>query len=166
LLAIVLIAAAILPKDFKVERTIIIEQTVDKVYNYLRFLKHQEEYGVWYQMDKNMKKTYKGTDGKEGFISSWESKNEDVGAGSQEIVKLVDNKEILTKLRFTKPFESESYSYFHTISVSESKTKIVWGLKGSFPYPMNLMLLFMDMDKALGKDLDGGMAGLKRKIVN
>jgi hypothetical protein len=32
------------------------------------------------------------------------------------------------------------------------------------PYPMNTMLLFMNMDGMLGKDLEGGLTNLKAKL--
>jgi len=34
------------------------------------------------------------------------------------------------------------------------------------PYPMNLMLLFIDMDAELGKNLQGGLDNLKAILEN
>jgi len=34
-------------------------------------------------------------------------------------------------------------------------------MKGHMNYPMNLMLLFMDMEQMIGKDFDQGLANLK-----
>jgi hypothetical protein len=36
-----------------------------------------------------------------------------------------------------------------------------WGFNGKMPYPMNLMLAFMNMDEMLGKDLQDGLNNLK-----
>ena len=71
-------------------------------------------------------------------MSSWDSKKEDVGAVSQEIVKLTKNQKIETKLRFTKPFESGSDSNFILSKTKSNQTQVKWGLKGSFPYTMNV----------------------------
>lgn len=40
-------------------------------------------------------------------------------------------------------------------------TIVKWSFEGSMSYPMNLMLLFVDMDAELGKDLKGGLDNLK-----
>jgi hypothetical protein len=41
---------------------------------------------------------------------------------------------------------------------------VLWGFKGKMPYPMNLMLLCMNMDKMLGKDLGTGLQNLKSTL--
>ncbi len=48
-----------------------------------------------------------------------------------------------------------------TESSSENATKVKWGFSGRMDYPMNLMLLFMNMEEMLGKDLDKGLQNLK-----
>jgi hypothetical protein len=48
-----------------------------------------------------------------------------------------------------------------TESMSDSSTKVKWGFNGSMAYPMNLMLLFMDMEEMLGNDLQQGLDNLK-----
>ena len=50
--------------------------------------------------EPDMKKTYQGTDGTVGFISTWESKKENVGAGEQEIVNMIDGERIDMKTSF------------------------------------------------------------------
>jgi len=161
IITIVLVAAAFLPKEFSAERSIEINQSNEIVYAYLHLLKNQENYSVWGKIDPKIKKSFKGIDGKVGFVSTWKSKKESVGAGSQEIIKLVKNQRIDTKLRFTSPFESESDSRILTQKINKSKTKVSWRLKGSFPYPVNIFLLITDMDKELGKELVNGLKNLK-----
>lgn len=40
--------------------------------------------------------------------------------------------------------------------------KVKWGFSGKWDYPMNIMGLFMDMDKAVGSDFQTGLENLKR----
>ena len=61
------------------------------------------------------------------------------------------------KLRFKIPFEAQDDAYMTTETITENQTKVKWGFKGSMPYPMNLMILFCDMDKMIGKDLATGL---------
>ena len=164
ILATALIAAIFIPKDYVVEREIVINQPKNLVFDYLKHLKNQETYSVWYKMDKNMIKTYEGVDANVGFVSAWKSKNENVGEGSQEITKIVDGERIEFKLLFKEPMESENQIYITTTSVTESSTKVKWGFKGSFPYPMNLFKLFIDIEGAVGKDFKGGLKNLKKEL--
>lgn len=147
-----------------VEREIIINKPKAEVFEYIKFLRNQDNYSKWNMMDPDMKKTYKGTDGTIGFISAWESKMENVGAGEQEIVNMIDGERIDMKLRFKVPFESQNDAYMITEDMSNNQTKVKWGFKGAFPYPFNLMGLFMDMEKAVGGDLEVGLQNLKNLL--
>ncbi len=112
-------------------------------------------------MDPAMKKSYRGTDGTVGFVSHWESDNEEVGWGEQEIKKITEGERIDFELRFLKPFEATEPAYMATESINENQTKVKWGFSGHFSYPMNLMLLFYDMEKMIGDDLQNGLGKLK-----
>ncbi|WP_244270376.1 SRPBCC family protein [Christiangramia echinicola] len=106
IIAIPLILALFVPKSYEVERNIIIDQPKQEVFNYVKYLKNQDNYSKWASMDPDMEKTYSGTDGTVGFVSAWNSENEEVGKGEQEIVKLEDGERIDFELRFYEPFES------------------------------------------------------------
>src|SRR5690349_10351936 len=90
LVAIPLVAAIFITKDYAVERSVNISKPVHHVYDYLKHLKNQDHYNVWVRMDPGMEKKYTGTDGSIGFISAWDSKDDNVGKGEQEIVKLAE----------------------------------------------------------------------------
>lgn len=164
IIAIPLVVALFVKKDYVVEREIIINKPKAEVFEYIKFLKNQDNYSKWNMMDPDMKKTYQGTDGTVGFISAWESKKENVGAGEQEIVNMIDGERIDMKLRFKVPFESQNDAYMITEDMSNNQTKVKWGFKGAFPYPFNLMGLFMDMEKAVGGDLEVGLQNLKNLL--
>ncbi len=79
IICLLLITAAFTKKEYSVERDITINKSKDSVFNYIKYLKNQNDYSKWASMDKNMKKEFVGTDGTPGFISSWDSDNKDVG---------------------------------------------------------------------------------------
>ncbi|MDQ6473071.1 SRPBCC family protein [Flavobacterium sp. LHD-80] len=164
IIAIVLIAAAIMPKDYAVEREITINKPVDSVFNYVRSLKNQNEFSVWANLDPKMKSTYTGTDGAVGSISAWESEVKDVGVGEQEITKITEGKRIDFALRFKEPMNDTAVGFMSTESVAENQTKVKWGISGVMPYPMNIMLPMMKMDQMIGKDLQKGLENLKNKL--
>lgn len=161
IIAIPLIIALFVKKDFAAEREVVINKPKDEVFAYIKSLKNQDNFSKWASMDPNMKKTYTGTDGTVGFISAWESDNDDVGAGEQEIKKIVEGERIDYELRFKEPFPSVSPAYMSTETVGEGQTKVKWGFSGSMNYPMNIMMLFMDMEKMIGDDFSQGLGTLK-----
>jgi uncharacterized membrane protein len=164
LLTTALATALFLKKKYHVEREVTINKPKSEVFNYLKYLKNQDNFSVWAKMDPNMKSEYKGTDGTVGFISAWESDNKNVGKGEQEIKNIIDGERIDYELRFLKPWKAINPAYITTEEVSINKTKIKWGIHGKMDFPMNLMLLFMNMEKMIGKDFQTGLDNLKNVL--
>src|SRR4051812_46616730 len=91
LIAIVLIAAAFMKKDFIIVREVTIAKPRQEMFSYIRVLKNQVNYSKWVMMDPTAKMEYRGTDGAVGSISAWDSENKNVGKGEQEIMKIAEN---------------------------------------------------------------------------
>ena len=166
IVALLLILAAFTKKGYSVEREISINQPKQQVFDYLKFLKNQDNFSKWATMDANMKKSYQGTDGTVGFISAWDSENKNVGKGEQEITKIDEGKRIDYQIRFIKPFAGVANAYMTIESRSKQETLVNWGFDSKMKYPMNLMLLFMSMDKMIGRDFDTGLKKLKSILEN
>lgn len=160
IIAALLIARLFIPKGMKATREIVINKSNTEVFNYIKQLKNQDNYSKWGSMDPNMKKDYKGTDATVGFVSAWEG-NKKVGVGEQEITGIEEGKKLSTELRFIKPFKSVAQSSMTTEAVDNNSTKVSWGFEGSMNYPMNVMKLFMNMEKSIGNDFSTGLQNLK-----
>src|SRR5690606_41715688 len=106
LIAIPLIIALCLKKDYAVEREIAINRPKQEVFDYVKHHKNQDNYSRWAMMDPDMKTTYRGTDATAGFVSAWDSEDKNVGAGEQEIKKITEGERIDFELRFIRPIES------------------------------------------------------------
>ncbi|NJK95833.1 MAG: SRPBCC family protein [Bacteroidales bacterium] len=166
IIAIPMIVALFVKKEYAVEREILINKPKHEVFGYIKYLRNQDNFSKWATMDPNMKKSYRGTDGTVGFVSAWESNQDDVGTGEQEIKKITEGERIDYELRFIKPFESTEAAYMITETVSESQTTVKWGFSGRMDYPMNLMMLFMDFEKMIGNDFETGLNRLKTELEN
>ena len=153
-------------KDYAVEREITINKPAERVFNYIKYLKNQDNYSKWAMMDPGMKKEFRGTDGTVGFVSAWESDNKKVGKGEQQISGIREGERIDMKLHFIKPWEGKADAHMVTEDIGAAQTKVKWGLKSRMNYPMNTMMLFMNMDSMLGKDLEVGLAKLKTLLEN
>lgn len=157
---LILILAVIAPKTYNVSRSIEINQPKDVVFAHLKSLKKQNEWSPWAKRDPNMQERFTGTDGEVGAINYWNG-NRQVGEGEQEITKIVEGERVESQLRFLKPFKSTSDAYLVTESVGSDKTKVIWGFSGQNKFPMSIMMMFMSMDKAVGKDFEEGLSNLK-----
>ena len=160
IIALALITALFVSKDMKSSREIVINKPKAEVFGYIKLLKNQDNFSKWGKLDPNMKKEYRGTDGTPGFVSAWEG-NKEVGKGEQEIKNVVEGEKLETELRFIKPFESKATAVMTTTAIDSAHTKVSWSFDSKMAYPMNLMKLFMDMEKMVGDDFSTGLANLK-----
>ncbi|ADY27975.1 MULTISPECIES: SRPBCC family protein [Cellulophaga] len=165
LVVLVVILAVVAPKSFNVYRSIDITKSKDEVFNYVLLVKNQEIWSPWAKKDPNMARKYTGTDGTVGFTSYWNG-NKEVGEGEQEITNIINGERIDGELRFFKPFKSTSDCYFKFYDLENNTTRVTWGFSGKNTFPMSIMMLFMNMDKAVGKDFEEGLLALKLALEN
>ena len=163
IVVLVLLLALIAPKTYDVFRSVEIKRPKAEVFDHLKYLKKQDEWSPWAKKDPNMKKSYTGTDGEVGCVSHWTG-NKDVGEGEQEITKIIPGERIEGELRFFKPWKSTSDCYFNVDDGSDGTTRVTWGFSGKNKFPMSIMMLFMSMDKMVGKDFEEGLATLKAQM--
>jgi len=165
LIALIGFLGLIAPKRYEVYRSIIIKRPISEVFEYLKFVKNQDHWSPWKKKDPDMKQTFEGIDGEVGFVSKWEG-NKTVGSGEQEIKNIIHNDSIETELRFFKPWKSQSDAYLRVVDVNDEETKVIWGFSGKNKFPFSIFMLFMNMDKAVGKDFDEGLQSLKQILEN
>lgn len=157
IILLIALLAFVIPTAFEHKAEIVINKPKTEVFEYLKSLKNQNNWGVWNQMDPEMKQVFTGTDASVGFISAWEGKK--AGKGAQEIKKITEGERIDLELRFEKPFKVTNSVYYTTTTVEGNKTKVVWVMYGNSPRPFNIMFLLMK--GALLKDFNKGLANLK-----
>jgi uncharacterized protein YndB with AHSA1/START domain len=159
LVAVLLIVGLFVGTDFAVEREVIINKPKDDVFQYVRYLRNHDNFSKWATMDPKMKKDYRGTDGTVGFVSAWESENQDVGKGEQEIKKITQGERIDVEIRMRSPFQSTDPAYMTTESVGANQTRVKSGYLGKMNYPTNLLCPFIA--EKIGKDMQAGLTNLK-----
>jgi uncharacterized membrane protein len=161
IIALVLITGLFINGKYAVEREVTINKPKQEVFDYVKYLKNQNKFSVWAKIDPAMKTEFRGEDASVGFVSAWDSENPDAGKGEQKIVKIVEGERIDYEIHFIEPIESTDFAFMTFESTSENATKVKWGFHGTMKYPMNLMLLFTNMEKMLAPDLQNGLSNLK-----
>jgi len=164
IVVLLLVVALFTKKDYALERHITINKPAAQVFDYVKHLKNMDHYNKWVMIDPAMRKDYRGTDGTEGFAYAWDSDNKQAGQGEQVITKIVENNRVDIRITFIKPFAGVADTYIITHAVDANTTSLTWGFSSKMAYPMNIMLLFVDMAEMLGKDLNITLNNLKQIV--
>lgn len=155
IIVILVIAMFAIGEKYHYEKTVMINAPIEKVWNNANSMKSFNLWNPWLKLDPAMKMDYFGNSGTVGDGYSWDSKNDEAGAGKQTIVEIEPMKKIKTEMIFLRPFEGESTSNL-IFSPEGNSTKVTWDLDTEIEYPMNFMKLFMDdqMDKSYSEGLN------------
>jgi hypothetical protein len=153
IIVIPFIVALFVKKDFVSEAELTINRPKQEVFEYIKYIKNQDNFGVWQLSDPDMKTTSEGTDGTVGFKYSWDGKK--TGKGSQAITNIVDGERMESSLDFG--FGEPVKGYFILKEISPDETSVTWGIEGKSPYPWNFFGLFMNMNN----DFEVGLKNLK-----
>ena len=158
IIALLLIIALFMKKEHYVKREIIINAPRQKVFDYLKLLKNQDQFNKGAMADPDRKREFKGTDGTVGYIYAW-SGNKNAGEGEKEIKNIIEGKRIETEIRFVKPMATSASIIMETESLSDNQTKVSMSNAGTLKYPMNIMIPMAE--KMFAKDMDISLSTLK-----
>ncbi|MEM6842511.1 MAG: SRPBCC family protein [Bacteroidota bacterium] len=157
-----LVAAVFLPSSYHVERSVVIQEPINKVYPQVSNLNHWSAWNPWTEADPTVENTIQGSGHEVGSVWAWNG--EKIGVGSLTIQELEPNKFIQSRLVFEEPqmFESDDIWKFEQ---TESGTRVTWINEGNLAYPVDRVFgLFID--GMLGKDFERGLTNLKHVTEN
>ncbi len=158
IIALLLIIALFMKREHYVNREIIINAPRQKVFDYIKLLKNQDEFNKHAMAAPDRKREFKGTDGTVGYIYAW-SGNKNAGVGEKEIKNIIEGKRIETEIRFVKPMTATASIIMETESLSDNQTKVTWSNAGRLKYPVNIFIPMME--KSVAKDMDSSLSTLK-----
>lgn len=152
IIAIPLIVALFVPNESTSKGEIVINKPKQEVFEYIKYVKNQDNFGKWQLSDPDMKTTSEGTDGTVGFKYSWDS--EKLGKGAQVITNIIENERMESDMFFYDFDDTPSKAFFTVEEKSPNETIVKWGVSWDTPYPWNLMSLFYNMDKDFNEGLE------------
>jgi len=158
IIALLLLIALFMKREHYVKREIIINAPRQKVFDYLKLLKNQDEFNKHAMADSDRKREFKGTDGTVGYIYAW-SGDKNAGVGEKEIKNIIEGKKIEMEIRFLKPMTVTATIIMEMESLSDDQTKVYWSNAGTLKYPINIMIPMME--KHVVKDMDSSLLTLK-----
>jgi uncharacterized protein YndB with AHSA1/START domain len=162
LLALVIgILAALAPKEFKVERSVVVNAPAEIVFNNINSWAAFQQWNPWSDLDPNMKIETEGNDGEVGSVYRWAG-TDDVGKGEMRKTLVEQNKRIEYDLIFTEPWEDRNNGFMQ-MEPDGDGFKVTWGFWGNNNFPKNIMGMLLNMDAMIGKDFEKGLEKFKAK---
>jgi hypothetical protein len=158
LIAGILIYASTKPDTFRVERSISIKASPEKIFPFIN------DFHLWdawtpYNKDPAMKKIYSGSDSGKGAHYAWEG-NKDAGVGDITISETTPPNKLVFDLHMVKPFEGRNVAEINLRPAGDS-TIVTWSLVDKHNLMLKIVSLFVNLDNTIGKDYEVGLANLK-----
>lgn len=156
----VLVAAALQPDTFRIQRSTLVNAPPEKVFALIDDFHAWGSWSPWEKLDPGLRRTHSGAPRGQGAVYAWEG-NPKVGSGRMEILESTPPSRLLIKLDFLKPFEAHNQAEF-SFTAEGGSTRVVWAMTGPQAFPMKAMGLFMNMDRMVGSDFEKGLASIKQ----
>lgn len=164
ILAGFVIVAAVKSEDYLIKRDIVINAKPEAIFSIIVNTKKTDSWMPWKETDPNIQMSYSGPEEGVGAISSWDSPGQ-MGTGKAEVVGIVPNQSVQTKITYTKPMVMNQDSEFILTPMGEN-TQMTWKVTGKQPFIARLMcaLTFTDVDKYVGGMFEKGLQKLKSMV--
>ena len=160
MIAAFLAYAATRPDAYTVERSADIAAPAPIVFDQLDDFRSFAAWSPWDKLDPSMQKTFDGPQSGVGASYSWQG-NDEVGKGRMTIVESQPPSAIEYKLEFIEPFTAEAQTGFEVAPQGADAARVRWQMAGTNNFMSKVFGVFMDMDAAIGKDFEKGLANLK-----
>jgi uncharacterized protein YndB with AHSA1/START domain len=159
LIAALLIFVATRPASFRVQRSLRIGASREKLFALVSDQRNFDAWSPWAALDPGMQKRFSGAESGPGAVYEWRG-NGKVGQGRMEIIDAVEPARVVIKLDFLKPFEAHNTAEYILAEAADG-TEFTWLMHGPNSFMSRLMSLFFSMDKMVGAQFEQGLASLK-----
>ncbi|MFZ5554198.1 MAG: SRPBCC family protein [Bacteroidota bacterium] len=147
------------PRITRMERSIEINASVEKVFEQMNSLKNfVANWSPFSDYDPNMKKIFNHIETGKGAHYTWEGDPKKVGKGTMEITHSVVNKSVTTHLAFHGRGEADAT---WTIQPGNGNVKVTWDFMADNKNNPISRIFGRMMDRFLGPDYEKGLKKLK-----
>lgn len=158
IIALLAIIGALLPSKSHIERSVLINAPQEEVFNYLNSYQNFNEWSPWHRIDPDTQYRYFGPKSGVGAKMAWQSDNDKVGSGSQEIVESTPHQLIKVTLDFEEMGQAQS-SY--TLVRQDDNTHVIWAFDNDSGWNLINRYFGLIMDRLLGPSYEAGLHNLK-----
>jgi uncharacterized membrane protein/predicted transcriptional regulator YdeE len=118
-------------RNILVERSIIIHQPVNQVWQTISNLENLPQWSPWLALDSSAKKIFSKSEQKVVTSLKWDSNL--FGSGTISITKLHENDYVELKTKFSKPYRATS-THTWQLKAIDSTTMVTWTIKKNIPF--------------------------------
>lgn len=147
-----------LPSTSEVERSVIIKQPPEKVFSIVNNISRFNEWSPWHDLDPDTKYEYSGPQQGVGAKMTWNSEDQNVGSGSQEIIESIANKKVVIAIDFGQQGTAISEVYTNP---QEDMTKLTWKLISNAQGSIIGKYFNLLLDSMVGPMYEKGLIKLK-----
>lgn len=158
IIAALLIAAALMPGTYNVEKSTVIKKPAKEVMAYIGDLNRYRDWNPWAKMEPSAKSTITGAPFSSGHKYAWEGKK--IGVGSLTFLS-ADDKHIHYELEFFKPWKAKAKdNWLFEPWGDGNETKVTWQNSGGLAWPVARLMGPM-INKNLNRQFEEGLNNLK-----
>jgi hypothetical protein len=154
-----LVFAATKPNYFRVQRSISIRASQEKVFTFINDLHSWEAWSDDNGRDGKVQKIYSGPANGTGAVAEWHSSGR-AGTAKMMITGSVVPSKVSVKVDWRKPFETHNLNEF-TVQARGDQAEVTWSIQASNLYPMKVIGIFVNMESEFGKHMESGLKNLK-----
>lgn len=159
LVALLLIAIAMQPADFRITRSTTIAASPATVFSLVNDFHQWENWSPWAKLDPNATAEFAGpASGKEAHFR-WAG-NKEVGEGMMTITESRPHELVAIRLEFLKPFKATNTAEF-TFKPEGDQTAVTWSMSGKNNFVGKAFGMIVNCDKMVGTQFEKGLATMK-----
>lgn len=154
-----LLFAATKPNSFRVQRSITIHASQEKVFSLINDLRSWDAWSEDNAGDGTVQKIYSGPVSGVGAAAEWNGSGR-AGAAKMLITESVSPSKVSVEVDWLKPFVAHNLNEF-TIQAQGDETQVTWTIQASNLYAMKLMGIFFNIQSQFGQHMESGLKNLK-----
>ncbi|REJ85263.1 MAG: hypothetical protein DWQ44_01000 [Bacteroidetes bacterium] len=158
ILLVITAIGLLLPSKVEVERSIVINQPREAVFNYVNNLNNWNTWSPWHALDTNASYVIEGSASGTGAKLNWNSTHENVGKGSMTFTEVKEPESIALELNFME--NGTAYAMYKLDEEAEA-TKFTWSFNFETGFNPLLRIMGKFMDGMIAKDFEKGLNNLK-----
>jgi len=159
LLAAVAVLASFQPDTLRVQRSVTIAASADKVFPFVDDFKRWTAWSPFEHLDPTMRRTYGTPAAGKGATYAWDSDGK-AGAGRMTMVEATAPSKVAIALDFERPLKNHADVAF-TFVPQGDRTVATWSMESRNDAVGKVMHVFFDAEKLVGDDFARGLAALK-----
>ena len=156
-MGVIAIFAATRPDDFRVERSINIAASPEKIFPMINEIRVMDTWNPFARQD-GVKSSYSGPAAGPWATNSFSGSG---GTGKLAIVESSAPSSVIMRLDMEKPLAGSNRIVFGVVPAGAGKSRVTWEMSGKMHYVAKLIGVVVSMDRMIGGQFEKGLRDLK-----